>query len=263
MFNGRGSPRIPSPVVNQAGIAAARLPRPWRYRGWLSLILKIAAVTGGLTIGISVFRSPVFAVSEVEITGLRQLPQSRVAERFNVVGANILALQTEELRAAALKDPWIRSVEGQRRVPGKLSIFVEEREAAAVWQVQGKQYLVDRDGAVLEENRGKSSLPVIRDQDGWSPAPGDVRSAGVVALARTLIEVLPVELGEKAVDFEYLSYGGLVVVTDKGHRARFGDASDFQWKLAIWKAVLREADAQQIKANHVDLRFGDRPFFRS
>lgn len=263
MFNGRGSPRIPSPVVNQAGIVAARLPRPWRYRGWLSLILKIAAVTGGLTIGISVFRSPVFAVSEVEITGLRQLPQSRVAQHFNVQGANILSLQINDLRTAVLRDPWVRNVEVQRRLPGKLSVSIEEREAAAVWQVQGKQYLVDRDGTVLEETRSKNSLPIIKDQDGSPPAPGDVRGAEVVALARTLTEVLPVELGEKAVDFEYLSYGGLVVATDKGHRARFGDASDFQWKLAIWKAVLKEAAAQQVKANHIDLRFGDRPFFRS
>ena len=263
MFNHRDSHPVPSPAINRAGIVAARLPRPWRHRGWLSLALKVAAVTGGLTIGIALFRSPVFAVSEIEFTGLHQLPQSRMSEHFNVRGANILALQTGELLAPALKDPWVRSVDVQRRLPGKLSIAVEEREAAAIWQVQGRQYLIDRDGTVLEETRSKSGLPVIQDQDGASPVPGDKRNAETVALARTLTEVLPVELGEKAVGFEYLSYGGLVVETDKGRRARFGDAADFQWKLAIWKAVLKEADAQQMKATHIDLRFGDRPFFRS
>lgn len=263
MFKRKHSSLSPSPVLDQAGIVAARLPRPWRYRGWLSLVLKVAAVTGGLTIGISVFRSPAFAVSEIEITGLRQLPQSRISERFDIQGANILALQTDDLRAAALKDPWVRSVEVQRRLPGKISVAVEEREAAAVWQVQGRQFLVDLDGTILEETRGRTGLPVIRDQDGSLPNPGETRSADTIALARTLIEVVPAELGEKAVDFEYLSYGGLVVETDKGHRARFGDASDFQWKLAIWKAVLKEAGAQQMKATHIDLRFGDRPFFRS
>ncbi|MSQ27681.1 MAG: FtsQ-type POTRA domain-containing protein [Dehalococcoidia bacterium] len=263
MFNRKHSSPIPSPVINQAGIVAARLPKPWRYRGWLSLILKVAAVMGGLTIGVSVFRSPVFAVSEIEITGLHQLPQSRISERFDVHGANILALQTDDLRTAALKDPWVRSVGVQRRLPGKLSVAVTEREAAAVWQVQGRQFLIDRDGTILEETRNRTGLPVIRDQDGSLPTPGETRSAETVALARTLMEVVPNELGEKAVDFEYLSYGGLVVETDRGHRARFGDASDFQWKLAIWKAVLKEADAQQMKATHIDLRFGDRPFFRS
>ena len=50
--------------------------------------------------------------------------------------------------------------------------------------------------------------------------------------------------------------------TDQGKRARFGDAQDFQWKLAVWKAVLKEAEIQNLNAGHVDLRFGDRPFFR-
>lgn len=241
----------PSPVV-----------QPRRFRGWLSLTLKIVAVAAGLGLGLGVFRSPVFAVAEIEVHGLRQVPQSRVLDRVDVRGQNILGLQLPELRQELLNDPWIRTVDVQRRLPDTLSIAVEERAPVLLWQVRGRSFLVDHDGTVLEEARGTYSLPVVRDQDGPTPAAGDLRDAGTVALARTLVEVLPGELGEKAAGFEYLRNGGLVVETDKGHRARFGDASDFQWKLAVWKAVLKEANDQKLKATHVDLRFGDRPFFR-
>ena len=48
--------------------------------------------------------------------------------------------------------------------------------------------------------------------------------SGGVALTLTLLDLLPNELGDPARRFEYLSHGGLVVETQSGKRARFGDA---------------------------------------
>lgn len=212
--------------------------------------------------GTAFFRLPAFAVSEVEVVGLNHLSQGTVLERAALQGQNLLAVSVEEVEAALTRDPWVRGVDLQRQLPGRVVLRMEEREPAVVWEVAKRRFLVDRDGTVLEETRGASDLPLIRDLDGQAPTPGDKKPVDAVALAITLAEVAPRETGQKVKLFEYLSYGGLVVETEKGRRARFGDASDLQWKLAVWKALLKEGDAQNLKVGHVDLRFGDRPFFR-
>lgn len=222
----------------------------------------LTAVTTALGLGIVAYRYPVLAVSEVQVTGLQRLAAEPVLDRLSLEGRNILALDLDGAATALQEDPWVRGVHFQRQLPGRVVVSIEERAPVAVWQSGVRFFSVDLDGTVLEELSGPGALPAVKDLDGAVPRPGDRRDPDAVALAVRLTELLPKELGEEARSFEYLSYGGLVVETDKGKRARFGDASDVLWKLAVWKAVLKEAGVQHLKAGHVDLRFGDRPFFR-
>lgn len=251
-----------TPPHGTAGAGAIRPLRPKPQRGLGGALFKGAAVVLGALIGAAVFRLPVFAVSDVEVVGVRHLSEADILERAALHGQNLLALSIEELEAVFTREPWVRRVDIQRQLPGKITIYVEERRPAAVWEAAKRQFLVDAEGAVLEEVRTPTLLPVIRDLDGAVPTPGEKKDGDAIALALTLTEVLPRELGQNAKHFEYLSYGGLVVETDKGRRARFGDSSDLQWKLAVWKALLQEGATQNLKVGHVDLRFGDRPFFR-
>lgn len=208
------------------------------------------------------YQYPVLAVSEVQVNGLQRLAPEPVRDRLSLEGRNILSIDLDRAAAALRDDPWVRDVQFQRQLPGRVVVSIDERTPAAAWQSGARFFSVDLDGTVLEELIGPGALPVVKDIDGSVPRPGDRRDPDAVVLARRLTELLPSELGEEARSFEYLSYGGLVVETDKGKRARFGDANDVLWKIAVWKAVLKEAGSQNLKAGHIDLRFSDRPFFR-
>ena len=235
--------------------------QPTRRRPLVGL-LKLVAILFGVAMGVAAFRLPVFAVTEVDVVGLHHLSEAAILSRVSVQGQNLLALPVEDLTATLTQHPWVRDVEVQRRLMGRVTLFVTEREPAVIWEVGKQQFLIDRDGTVLETAKGDSPLPLIRDLDGAAPHPGDKLNADAVTLALTLTDILPKEIGQQAKFFEYLSYGGLVVQTDKGKRARFGDSSDVQWKLAVWKGLLQEGETAKLKVGHVDLRFGDRPFFR-
>jgi len=222
----------------------------------------LAAALIGAGLAFVFYRYPVLAASEEQVSGLQRLPPESVLDRLGLEGRNILSIDLDGAAATLRQDPWVRDVHFQRQLPNRVVLSVEERIPAAVWHAGARFFLIDLDGTILEELSGPGSLPVVKDLDGSMPQPGDHRDPDAVALAVRLTELLPQEMGESAQSFEYLRYGGLVVETDKGKRARFGDASDVLWKLAIWKAVLKEAGVQHLKAGHVDLRFGDRPFFR-
>lgn len=229
----------------------------------MKTVLKLLAVTAGVLLGVGVFRHPVFAVAEASVSGLSRLSEADVLEQAPVLGQNLLALPVHDVTESLMQNPWVREVQLQRHLPNRVAFFIEERKPAAVWEAGRRFFLVDRDGTVLEETRSPRDLPVIKDLDGPVPQPGDRRDADAVTLAATLVQRLPADLGLNPRAFEYLSYGGLVVEVEGGRRARFGDSSDLDWKLAVWRSLLdAAAGSRRLNVGHVDLRFGDRPFFR-
>ena len=232
---------------------------------WRVLIRALAVIVvlaAGVALGVAVFRHPAFIVSQVEVEGLNHLSLTTALERAALQGQHLLALPVDDIRAAITREPWVLRVDIQRKLPGRVILNIQEREPAAIWQVKERQFLADREGVILEENFVPRGLLVIQDLDGNIPQPGDRKDQDAIALALTLKEVLAKEMNQSARTFEYLSRGGLVVETDQGRRARFGDSADFQWKLAVWKTLLEAGKAQDLLVGHVDLRFGDRPFFR-
>ena len=232
---------------------------------WQVLIRALADIVvlaAGVALGVAVFRHPAFIVSQVEVEGLNHLSLTTVLERAALQGQHLLALPVDDIRATVTQESWVLRVDIQRKLPGRVILIIQEREPAAIWQAKGRGFLVDRDGVVLEENFVPRDLLAIQDLDGDVPKPGDRKDQDAIALALTLKEVLAKEMNQSARSFEYLRHGGLVVETGQGRRARFGDSSDFQWKLAVWKTLLKAGETQNLQVGHVDLRFGDRPFFR-
>ena len=83
-----------------------------------------------------------------------------------------------------------------------------------------------------------------------------------VALRFLLEETLPLELAEPALRYQYDAAQGLSVLTSTGQWAIFGDSTDLPHKLSVWKAILADAGRDGLNIHYVDLRFGNRPYFR-
>ena len=229
----------------------------------LPFVFRTLALLIGAGAGMALFYLPVFAVSQVSVTGAQRLSESDVIARLSLQGNNLLALPIEDLRAKLMEEPWLRNVELRRSLPGYVTVALEERTPSVVWQTGSQQYWVDKDGTVLEVLRqADTSLPLIKDMDGPDRWAGEKVDADAVGLALALLERLPTEMQDEAKFYEYLSYAGLVVETKKGYRARFGNSVDLEWKLAVWKSVIATGEDKDLKVKHIDLRFGDRPFFR-
>jgi len=233
---------------------------PRLRRLWLACkLLMLAGIIAG---GAWLLQSPFFHVQTVTVVGLDHRTERELLERVSLIGENVLTLPVAQIQATLTEDPWLRSVEVKRQLPNRVTLHVEERSPAAVWDGKGGRYLADADGTLLDPAPGKTDLPVVRDLDTQVRIMGDKLSTDAPGLAARLVTALPQTIGQRAKSFEYVSNGGLVVETDKGKRARLGDGADFEYKLAVWKALLLRGETEKLVVGHVDLRFGDRPFFR-
>jgi cell division protein FtsQ len=204
-----------------------------------------------------------FRVAEVEVRGVETVSAQAVRDAARLEDRHILEVSDRAVANSLAAIPRIKSVTVNRRLPNGVELVLEERKPWAVWQAGNRNYLIDDEGVVLEaSSQAAPALPVViyggtaQLQPGARVPPEPVKLA--VALDRALPELVKV----KAKRFEYSETGGLLVLTDGGWQARFGDGEDLDYKLATLKAIVETARARKIPFTAVDVRFGARPFIR-
>lgn len=64
-------------------------------------------------------------------------------------GNSIFAYDLDQVQQDLAKISWVKSSVVERRLPDTIYVGLQERVPVAIWQKEGKQYLVDAEGAVL------------------------------------------------------------------------------------------------------------------
>lgn len=92
-------------------------------------------------------------IGEVNLRGRVNTPLEILASAVGVErGDPILSLDLDALRRNVETIGWVKQATVWRQLPDTLHIEIVEREPFARWQIDGRIYLVDQDGTVLEES---------------------------------------------------------------------------------------------------------------
>jgi cell division protein FtsQ len=102
-----------------------------------------------------------FKISALSISGLQRLTKPEVLAVGGVTErTSLLFLNVDTVRRKLEASPWVAQATVRKLYPGQLEILVVEREAFAVWQRDGKLWVVAEDGAVLGP-WGERAMPVL------------------------------------------------------------------------------------------------------
>jgi len=155
-------------------------------------------------------------VTEVVIEGRSNTPETLLRAAIGVSkGDPILGFSVEAARARIQTLSWGERATVERRLPGTVVVFVEERRPYAIWQNRGKWQLVDRNGQVVNQDIAKfRNLPQIVG-DGAPAAAAPLIDA--VANRPSLFEKLSavVRVGERRWNLHMKS--GVDVLLPEGH----------------------------------------------
>jgi cell division protein FtsQ len=89
-------------------------------------------------------------VANIEVEGRSTTDVATVLSALGAhQGTPILAVDPTRAKEQLEALPWVRSASIERRLPGTLYVRLVERQPLAVWQHDGKQELIDRDGTVI------------------------------------------------------------------------------------------------------------------
>jgi len=108
------------------------------------------------------------AVREVLVRGRQVTSRDDLLAALDVHrGMPILAIDMEETRRRIESLGWVKSVTVARRLPDTVYLQIEEREALALWQHDGRVALIDREGTVIQRHKleGFAGLPLVVGAD--------------------------------------------------------------------------------------------------
>lgn len=118
----------------------------------------------------TIFYSPVFAVKNLEING--EITDELRTEINNLKSKNIFLLGGNNTsRKLELAMPSIKRATIIRGIPNTIRVNIVEREPFVVWQVNGENYLVDKD-AIAFKKADRDNLPKVTDTSGVAVSIG-------------------------------------------------------------------------------------------
>jgi cell division septal protein FtsQ len=265
----------------ERAVRAATEPEPWLPPGFAAWV--IARVLGlGLLVGAGWLvydcgSSDRFQVRSVHVQGNVLLSRAEIDGVAAVSGANIFWVDRNQVAARLRALPLVQHVEIDATLPDTVDISILERQPVAFWLSGEQSYLVDGEGVILKavdpETQSARAcagqpcdprlapLPSVVQVDGQPLAPGDRVDASALAASASLTSLLPT-LGVQPIGFEWSRDAGLEVPTRDGWRVRFDDGSSIEEQLASLRAIRDQLAQTQTSASLIDLRFGDRPYFR-
>lgn len=91
-----------------------------------------------------------FVVKGILVEGREHASQELILEKVGVqAGDPISSAKIEEIYRGLKEVPWIKEVTLERRLPDHLILRLQERKPFALWQREGKRYLLGDDGQVI------------------------------------------------------------------------------------------------------------------
>jgi cell division protein FtsQ len=163
------------------------LPPRWRRRATIACLALIGSVAAGLGLHralksealgevLAQFDDAIemlavesgFVVRSVAVEGLSEARREEVLAALAIeIGEPILGIDPAAARARLERVGWIKSASVGRRLDGAVDVRIEERKPFALWQKEGRLFLVDRDGTpITDERLGRfAHLPLVVGED--------------------------------------------------------------------------------------------------
>jgi hypothetical protein len=222
--------------------------------------------------------SPTFNLAQVSVVGNRLMATSDLELAAAAGSANMFWLRRSELVQRLERLPPIESARVSLELPDHLLIEVKEREPVVIWLSGETPFLVDAEGLVLAARpapnlgpngalgpsgqRISQPLLVIRDRAGQNLAPGSRVDGEAVRAALRLEPLLTQAFGPRVRRYEIWPDSGLNVLQETGPRLIVGNGDDLDWKVAAIQTITHHLESTRTRAELIDARFGDRPYFR-
>lgn len=106
-----------------------------------------------------------FKVREVNLSGYNHVTPPEILRAAGIKGStSILFVNADDMRARLEQLPWIQSASVRKQFPDRIDIAVVEREAFALWQVNGEIKVIARDGtpiAPYSDDPRYVDLPIV------------------------------------------------------------------------------------------------------
>jgi len=220
--------------------------------------------------------SPVFIIKEIEIQGLNKIKRENIdsivnkyrSERkwFIFSRKNILFFNTKEIKKKITEHYWFENLEIEKDLPDKVTIKLIEKESAINWMTNNVCFHLDLTGTPIEYCESAGGLITIKD---LKNAPMEIGKSSVPKYELDYLINLDQQLKLVTENkFKLMYYekqdNMLTVKTDEQLVLLLNENIAAEEQAMRLRIILDQADVKGNwgKLNYIDLRFGDRVYYK-
>ena len=256
----------------------------WRLLSFVIVILLSYTL-------ITVWQTPKYRVSAVQLSGLQRIPTEEVLAELSLAGRHILALAPSQIEKDLQKQfPEFSDIEVQIKLPAQVSIHITERQPQIAWQAKDFLLWIDNEGFLIPA-RGTAdvmltiqanALPAyrlsnsieesgtykfIRDKKSYKPNPPVLAFFAQPkqidkALLTAILQLNAWMPQEKTLLFQ--QQRGLGWSDVRGWDVYVGQKLEkINEKMMMYETIVKELDNQGIKPTMVSVEFLHAPYYRT
>jgi cell division protein FtsQ len=256
----------PSPTIRFASTSrsSARVMRGFGYNVRTNLnfgrMLSLLCLVGLIVLAYWLLNSSQFLVTQITVNGSRFLDVKGVIAQTDVDKINVFLLDEDAIAAKLEQLPFVLEAHVEKALPNQLTVDIVERQEAVDWKIDDTNYLVDKDGVILQVLEtlpaNASSYPAINSLDKQDLKLGDKVDSVAVDGAQAIWPAMS-QNGFQVASLDYEPTTGLTVVSKDGKwKALFGSSAELNKKISILKGLLAD---HSLKWSFADLRWTARP----
>jgi cell division septal protein FtsQ len=236
---------------------------------WATAATKVAVLAGALTslaaLGTrAVLSSGRFTIDRVVVRGNQRLSDGEVAALLDgLQGQHILRADLGYWRDRLAASPWVSAAELRRSLPATIEVAVSERHALGIGRLDGRLYLIDEQGEVIDDygpQYADLDLPIVDGlvQGGAAERPARAALAGrllaaVASRPDLLAAISQIDVSDPR--------DAVAILESDPARLHLGDR-DFVERLQSYLDLKPALQTRVPAMDYVDLRFDARVFVR-
>lgn len=260
-----GARRVSDKRTRERAERAARNRK--RYRAYILRILLAVVVVLGMVFGsIFLYRSDVFAVDNVVVTGVEHLTDQEITQLAAIPDdSTLLRLESTAIAERLESHPWIQEAVVKRQFPDTVVLEITERAAAAAVKLSDTSiWVISTDGVWLSaatKSDWKSNHKIVDTSATLaSPVAGSDCNDEGIKNALAVYSGISDTLAKQVKSISAESTVKTTLTLKSGVTVAFGEAVDIELKEAdIW-ALLDEYDGT---VSYINVRVPSRPTFRT
>lgn len=251
--------------------------KPSGRRGWRAVVTwrtaRIAIVGALLALGtfkgISAALSlPQLRVQHVAIKGAEKLSSGEIETLVEGLrGDHVLTANLDAYRALLMQSPWVGNASLRRVLPSTVEIAITERRPMGLARLDGRLFLVDASGVVIEEHGAQHAqydLPIVDGLQGDQRATGFLIDPARALLAARVIDATAADprVGPRVSQIDVSDVHDAVVLLDGDRALLHVGESRFAERLRSYLTLAPTLRERLDEIDYVDLRFEERIYVR-
>jgi cell division protein FtsQ len=208
------------------------------------------------------------AVQHIAVGGNSRLSSGEIEALVQgMPGQNIFQVDLDRYRQRVMDSPWVAAAALRRVLPATVEVRIAERSPMAIARVDGRLYLVDSEGVVIDEfgpEYREFDLPVV---DGLirNGSGGPRVEPGRAFLAHSFLSAIqPAQtLRQHVSQFDVSNDRDVVVLLDDDPTLIHVGDTRFAERLQTYLDLVPALQERLSDIDYVDMRFDDRVYVRS